>query len=175
MEAFNQKPNPSGNVESHWLCGAGVGHGVEFVTLLRSDLRVIRVQRRLGYSIQDGSPMHEKAANAGEKFPHHPMVRPAHQCLLTIRRTTLARASVASSLNCFIKSNLIITPASGRLSVGLGLVARYRPVSRLQQTGGCVQAYKLPKNAPISRASNAGSSAGAKCPPLGIGLHRRTL
>src|SRR5262249_7844697 len=69
--------------------GAGVGDGVEFVTLLRSDLRVIRVQRRLGYSIQDGSPMHEKAANAGEKFPHHPMVRPAHQCLLTIRRTTI--------------------------------------------------------------------------------------
>ena len=31
------------------------------------------------------------------------------------------------------------------------------------------------KNAAISRASNSGSSAGAKCPPLGIEVHRRTL
>jgi hypothetical protein len=27
----------------------------------------------------------------------------------------------------------------------------------------------------MSRASNSGSSAGAKCPPRGIGVHRRTL
>jgi hypothetical protein len=39
-----------------------------FVTLLSSDLRVIRLQRRLGYSIQDGSPMDGKTANAGENF-----------------------------------------------------------------------------------------------------------
>src|SRR6266536_1834925 len=38
-----------------------------------------------------------------------------------------------------------------------------------------VQAHKPAKNAAISRASNSGSSAGAKWPPLGIGVHRRTL
>lgn len=53
----------------------------------------------------------------------------------------------------------------------------FRP--RLKQgnnsTVTCVQAHKPAKNAAISRASNSGSSTGAKCPPLGIGVHRRTL
>src|SRR5437588_12216877 len=38
-----------------------------------------------------------------------------------------------------------------------------------------VQAHKPAKNAAISRASNSGSSTGAKCPPRGIAVQRHTL
>src|SRR4029077_7733238 len=37
------------------------------------------------------------------------------------------------------------------------------------------QAHRPAKNAAISRASSSGSSTAAKWPPLGMGVHRRTL
>src|SRR4029077_10077964 len=51
----------------------------------------------------------------------------------------------------------------------------HSPIAITSNLVRSVQAHKPAKNAAISRASNSGSSAGAKWPPLGIGVHRRTL
>ena len=70
-----------------------------------------------------------------------------------------------------------------RLSIHLQIPAKSdsaaevtaRPEGDFFQERYRVQAHKPAKNAAMSRASNSGSSAAAKCPPLGIGVHRRTV
>src|SRR3954468_7015326 len=59
-------------------------------------------------------------------------------------------------------------------AVGGGTRVRIRRQDQPQQAGGHRSASRPAKNSLMSRASRSGASAGAKWPPRGIGVQRRT-